>query len=204
MTPVPMPPGMALALQASFGSVQASLDELLNAAGGRAARHQLVFMPQDARLLSLPQGTPEPGGCVHLLGLDLGGEGDVQTRLDQIDWAAVYQRYQQAVHAAGEGLAAQPHDVTGVSLLDVRRSGVFEEAETMLPGASWRDPAQVGAWGPEWLVHGPVVVYCVHGHEVSRATALRLRAMGVPARYLAGGIEAWTGAGYALAPKRSG
>jgi superoxide dismutase, Fe-Mn family len=31
-------------------------------------------------------------------------------------------------------------------LLDVRRSGVLKLAETMLPGAQWRDPANIGQW----------------------------------------------------------
>jgi Fe-Mn family superoxide dismutase len=45
---------------------------------------------------------------------------------------------------------------------------------------------------------GPVVVYCVHGHEVSRSIALALNARGIPARYLVGGIEAWREAGLAM------
>jgi Fe-Mn family superoxide dismutase len=39
-----------------------------------------------------------------------------------------------------------------------------------------------------------VVVYCVYGHEVGRATAMRLRAAGVNARYLRGGIDGWVSA----------
>jgi Fe-Mn family superoxide dismutase len=46
-----------------------------------------------------------------------------------------------------------------------------------------------------------VIVYCVHGHEVGRATALRLRAAGLNARFLRGGIEGWQAAGRALEPK---
>jgi Fe-Mn family superoxide dismutase len=38
-------------------------------------------------------------------------------------------------------------------------------------------------------------VYCVYGHEVGRVTALRLRAAGVDARYLHGGIDGWVAAG---------
>ena len=43
-----------------------------------------------------------------------------------------------------------------------------------------------------------VVVYCVYGHEVGRATALRLRAAGLKARYLRGGIDGWQAAGRPL------
>jgi Fe-Mn family superoxide dismutase len=49
-----------------------------------------------------------------------------------------------------------------------------------------------------------VVVYCVHGHEVSRATALRLRAAGLDARFLRGGIAAWEAAGLPLQPRTPG
>jgi Fe-Mn family superoxide dismutase len=49
-----------------------------------------------------------------------------------------------------------------------------------------------------------VVVYCVHGHEVSRATALRLRSAGVNARYLRGGIDGWRTAGRPLVAKPAG
>jgi superoxide dismutase, Fe-Mn family len=46
-----------------------------------------------------------------------------------------------------------------------------------------------------------VVVYCVYGHEVGRGTALRLRAQGVNARFLRGGIDAWEAAGLPLTDK---
>jgi Fe-Mn family superoxide dismutase len=46
-----------------------------------------------------------------------------------------------------------------------------------------------------------VVVYCVHGHEVSRSTAMQLRAAGLRARFLRGGIEGWQAAGLPLVDK---
>ena len=56
-------------------------------------------------------------------------------------------------------------------------------------------------WAHELQQQKDVVVYCVYGHEVGRATALRLRAHGVRARYLIGGIDAWQAAGRAVAPR---
>ena len=47
-------------------------------------------------------------------------------------------------------------------------------------------------------------VYCVYGHEVSRATAMRLRAAGVKARYLRGGIDSWQSAQRPLVDKPAG
>jgi Fe-Mn family superoxide dismutase len=78
---------------------------------------------------------------------------------------------------------------------------VYEQARTIIHGARWRDPAAVASWGAELPAERDVVVYCVHGHEVSRATAVRLRAAGVQARYLRGGIEGWQARGFALADK---
>jgi len=46
-----------------------------------------------------------------------------------------------------------------------------------------------------------IVVYCVYGHEVGRATAMQLRAAGLKARFLRGGIDGWRAAGRALQPK---
>lgn len=41
----------------------------------------------------------------------------------------------------------------------------------------------------------------IYGHEVGRATALRLRAAGLQARYLRGGFDGWQAAGRAVEPK---
>ena len=71
----------------------------------------------------------------------------------------------------------------------------------MIPGATWRDPALVAEWSRQLPTDREVIVYCVYGHEVGRATAMRLRAAGVKARYLQGGIDAWQAAGEAITPK---
>src|SRR5512137_1992454 len=86
-------------------------------------------------------------------------------------------------------------------LVDVRRAGVFVQARTTNPGARWCDPAAVGTWSADLPAGREVLVYCVYGHEVSRATATRLRAAGLNARFLRGGIDGWQAAGRALADK---
>jgi len=121
--------------------------------------------------------------------------------MNNIDWAGVYLRYQNAVHAASEALGAGQDEVADAVLLDVRRAGAFEQAATTIPGARWKDPARVGEWSAELPSDREVIVYCVYGHEVGRATAMRLRAAGVNARYLRGGIDGWQAAGRALGPK---
>jgi chromate transport protein ChrA/rhodanese-related sulfurtransferase len=82
-------------------------------------------------------------------------------------------------------------------------AGVFEQADALIPGASWRDPAKWASWSSALPRDKPVVVYCVYGHEVGRATAMRLRAAGVDARFLRGGIDGWKAAGRPLAKQVS-
>jgi rhodanese-related sulfurtransferase len=43
-----------------------------------------------------------------------------------------------------------------------------------------------------------MVVYCVHGHEVSQSAARTLRELGFKAQYLEGGIATWTEAGFEI------
>ena len=76
-------------------------------------------------------------------------------------------------------------------VLDVRRAEAFAKDAAMIAGATWRDPFAVAEWEKYLPRHRPVVAYCVHGHEISRNAAEALRAAGLDARYLEGGIEAW-------------
>lgn len=80
-------------------------------------------------------------------------------------------------------------------LIDVRRRAALEEDPAMIAGATWRDPFAAADWEKYLPRHRPVVLYCVHGHEVSRNAAAALRSAGIDARYLEGGIEAWRALG---------
>ena len=71
-------------------------------------------------------------------------------------------------------------------VIDVRRNERFFEAKDLIRGALRRDPAKVADWSKTLPSKANVVVYCVHGHEVSQNAA---KALG--AKYLEGGIEAW-------------
>ena len=85
-----------------------------------------------------------------------------------------------------------PGDLT---VLDVRRAAIFEDADDMIDGAVWRDPAAVEDWADTLSAEVDYVVHCVHGHEVSQNTAAALRAKTIRARYLEGGIDAFRAAG---------
>jgi rhodanese-related sulfurtransferase len=88
-------------------------------------------------------------------------------------------------------------------VIDVRRRPAFSAAQDMIAGAFWRDPEQVAAWAPHIPKAGGVVVYCVHGHEVSQNVAKTLNQAGIAAQYLEGGIEeGWKSAGGAVQPRK--
>lgn len=211
-------PGMALALAASFGSLDRWRDEFVamgKALGGGSGWVLLMFHPREGRLVNqwAADHTQALAGGVPILALDMyehayhldhgAAAGTyVEAFMAHIDWAAVYGRYQQAVNAASDGLQASPSDAAlAPHCIDVRRASVFEAAPSTLPRARWRDPAAIATWADELPSDEGVVVYCVHGHDVSRVAALRLRAAGVPARFLQGGLEGWVAAGQPVESK---
>jgi rhodanese-related sulfurtransferase len=90
-------------------------------------------------------------------------------------------------------------------VIDVRKAAAFRAAADMISGALRRDPAAVDQWAKTLPRASTVVVYCVHGHEVSQTAARALSAAGIPAWYLEGGIEeGWRGTGGALDAKPVG
>lgn len=80
-------------------------------------------------------------------------------------------------------------------ILDVRRQPAFDADSRLLPGAIRRDPARLPDWSAAITADRPVVACCVHGHEVSQGVARTLRAQGIDAYYLSGGIEGWKASG---------
>ncbi len=86
-------------------------------------------------------------------------------------------------------------------MIDVRRQPAFAADTHFIAGATWRDPFTVNDWAKFLPRHRAVLVYCVHGHEISKNTAAALCVAGIQARYLEGGVEAWQAAGGAMAKK---
>ena len=84
-------------------------------------------------------------------------------------------------------------------VIDVRRKERFLESGFVLKGSLRRDPERVQEWKKTLPRAASVVVYCVHGHEVSQNVA---KALG--ARYLEGGIEHWREEGGEIAAKPKG
>jgi rhodanese-related sulfurtransferase len=80
---------------------------------------------------------------------------------------------------------------TAPLVIDVRRDDVFADADRLIAAAFHQSPDRVESWAYNLAADRPVTVYCVHGHEVSQSVATVLRALGVNATYLEGGIEGW-------------
>jgi len=217
---VTMEPAAKLMLEANFGSVERWREEFSamgKALGGGSGWVLLVFQPREGSLVNqwaadhthaVASGVPILALDMyeHAYHLDFGAAAGayVDAFMGNIDWAAVYGRYQRAVHAASEPFSASQDEIGDALVIDVRRAGVFEQARSMIPGARWCDPSTVATWSAELPAGRDVVVYCVYGHEVGRATAMRLRAAGVHARYLRGGIDGWQTAQRPLVDKPAG
>ena len=86
-------------------------------------------------------------------------------------------------------------------VFDVRRQKAFEADRELLPTALWRDHRTAADWADEISARTPVVVYCVHGEQVSQSTVAALRSRGIRAQALRGGIEAWRAAGGSTVPR---
>jgi superoxide dismutase/rhodanese-related sulfurtransferase len=172
---------------ADAGAARVSNAQAVGLADALAGGVPILALELDEHAQRIDAGAAVPAGVEAFMG--------------HIDWAAVHARFQHAVHAASESLGASLDDIGDALVLDVRRAGVYASALTLIPGARWCDPATVGHWCAELPAGRAVIVYCVRGHEVSRAVALRLRAAGLDARFLRGGIDGWQAAGRPLIDK---
>ena len=85
-------------------------------------------------------------------------------------------------------------------IVDVRKAPAFDDDAGMLPGALRVAPDAIAGW-PAPTHARSVVVYCVHGHEVSQQAAAALASRGFHVKYLEGGISLWREIGMPLLRK---
>jgi len=85
------------------------------------------------------------------------------------------------------------------SLVDVRRQPAFDADPVVIPRAIRRAPEAIADWARDLEPWRAVVVYCVHGHELSQNAAVFLRRAGFVAHALDGGIESWRASARATA-----
>lgn len=88
-----------------------------------------------------------------------------------------------------------------VTLLDVRRSNDYDADKVKLPGAEWKNPDQLAEWSAKLSKEKEIVIYCARGGSVSNAVLDALLGKGFKARFIAGGIEGWKGAGGSVVNK---
>lgn len=212
--------GLADALAANFGSVDRWRSEFIamgKALAGGSGWVLLSYLPRDGILINqwAADHTHAAAGAFPILALDMyehsyhidfgSAAGKyVDAFMTNVDWARVTARYRRAVFAASEGLgvpAAALREALGqTTVLDVRRASVYAGAKEKVTGAVWRDPSKLAQWTSDLPRDKDIAIYCVHGHEVSRATAVALSATGLKVKYLTGGIEGWKTAGGTLEP----
>ncbi len=77
-------------------------------------------------------------------------------------------------------------------VLDVREAADIGPAARAIVAARRRDPEEVARWAKDLPAGASVVVYCAHGRQVSQGVAAVLRERGLDARFLDGGIAAWS------------
>ncbi|GMG84373.1 hypothetical protein LNKW23_35880 [Paralimibaculum aggregatum] len=96
-----------------------------------------------------------------------------------------------------EALAAQ---AGGAVLVDLRKPVARIASGQTIRGAVTRDPFAFGHDDPLTASAAPVILFCVHGHEVSQYGCALLLLHGRQARYVTGGFAALVEAGAPLVP----
>jgi Fe-Mn family superoxide dismutase len=85
-------------------------------------------------------------------------------------------------------------------LLDVCLPEDVARRKDMIPGARFLTPEEVAPLAPTLPRDRPVIVYCIYGFQVSGEATTALRAHGLDAQQLAGGLAAWRAMAGRLAP----
>lgn len=92
---------------------------------------------------------------------------------------------------SAENLAARLGRAGAPVLVDVRKTSAFDAARRVIAGALRIAPEDIDQGAAKLPRGREIVVYCVHGHEVSQAAARSLVAAGLDAAFLEGGIAHW-------------
>ena len=100
--------------------------------------------------------------------------------------------------AAARGISAAARSSTCAA------QPAFDATRDVIPGAMRRAPEAVAAWASELEPWRPVVVYCVHGHEVGAERCARRCASAASTRAISKAVSRrWRAAGGATTPYRA-
>jgi Fe-Mn family superoxide dismutase len=153
----------------------------------------------------------------HAYALDFGAKAAayVDTFMRNINWERVEVRLSRALNPESPRPPMPNPDVPKVTaaelsgmldsgqaltLLDVCLAEYVPGRSDMLPGARFLAPEKIEAWAPEVPAERPVIVYCLHGFQVSGEATIALRRRGLDARFLAGGLATWHAMGGKTVP----
>jgi Fe-Mn family superoxide dismutase len=129
----------------------------------------------------------------------------VEAFMRNVDWEKTNALYAHAVEQATTDLSATSVEILRnrdtYHVIDVRRAAAYQASRDIVAGATWQDPEKVAQWSDALPQGKPIVVYCVYGHEVGQSTAAILRAKGIDAKFLIGGIHDWKAAGLPMEGK---
>ena len=213
------PSGLEVGLQRDFGSVdqwRSEFTALAKAMGGGSGWALLSWSSREARLVNhwaadhshlLAGATPLLALDMyeHAYHLDFGAKAGayVDAFMKNVGWTAVHLRYRTAIAADTPdiGVASDQMPLGAPLLIDVRHVEDYSASTDRVEGAQWHDPAALDDWSRALDPAKPVLVYCVKGLDICRSAALALRARGIDARYLHGGINAWRSAGLPMQAK---
>ena len=224
---------MSAVLARDFGSLLRWKDEFIamgNALSGGSGWVVLTYLPRDCRLMNqyASEHSQAVAGGVPILALDMyehayhmdygaNARAYVDTFMRNIDWKALFTRYEDAAKIGGLRPLDQPEfgDVpsigveevksmldTGkpVQVVDARPRASVSWTHEVAQGATWRDPERVQEWVGELSKSDPVVVFCAYGFHVGCKTAIKLRDLGFDAKFMTGGHSAWKAIGGPMKP----
>ena len=219
-----LPDGLASAIAKDFGSVDRWRQEFVGIASGLAGGSGwvlLTYVPRDGRLINqiAAEHSQSIAGGVPILALDMyehafhlefgaNAGAYIAAFMRNIDWAAVKQRYEDAIKVAPprpleqkefadvpsisvEEVREMMKSGTPVQIIDTRPKHYTTKAQDIMDGAVWRDPERLDDWIGTLSKTEPVVTFCVYGFHIGCQTASTLRKAGFDARYMAGGHYAW-------------
>ncbi|HKA41934.1 MAG TPA: Fe-Mn family superoxide dismutase [Burkholderiales bacterium] len=224
---------MSAVLARDFGSVLRWKDEFVamgNALAGGSGWVLLVYLPRDHRLVNqyAAEHSQAVAGGVPILALDMyehayhidfgaNAKAYVDTFMRNLDWKALYTRYEDAAKIGGLRPLEQPEfgDLQGVApeevkamldsgkpvqVIDARPRHFVSRQQDIMQGATWRDPDRVQEWVGELSKSDPVVVFCAYGFHIGCKTAIKLRDLGFDAKFMQGGHSAWKAIGGPMKP----
>ena len=222
-------PGMADQLARDFGSLErwrAEFTAMGRALAGGSGWVLMSWSPRLGRLVN--QWAADHGHCLadgtpvlaldmyeHAYALDFGAGAAayIDCFMRNIHWPRVEARWEQARdRRAPQTANPEPPEITVGELDRLLRSGGapmlldiclpedVARRRDMIPGARFLRPEEVAPLAPSLPRDRPVVVYCIYGFQVSGEATSALRAQGLDAQRLAGGLAAWRAMAGPLAP----